>query len=170
MLASMDAQTLRSRTLPLALGFTLALACRAPLDDAQVPWGRTPAPIPTEHVLDEDAERVNKRERLAWIEEMHRHAPDVDWRAIEERNRETELWRRNQLATASQATLGARRWEEVGSNNQAGHVRCAAIGPERDGVRGLYVGSALGGVWRAYSSRSPSRLCIFEAAPSMRSR
>ncbi len=39
-------------------------------------------------------------------------------------------------------------WEEVGSKNQAGHTRCAAVGALRGGERALYVGSALGGLWR----------------------
>ncbi|MDF1839411.1 MAG: sialidase family protein, partial [Planctomycetota bacterium] len=38
-------------------------------------------------------------------------------------------------------------WEEVGSRNQAGHTRCAALGPELNGQRSLYVGSAGGGLW-----------------------
>ncbi len=38
-------------------------------------------------------------------------------------------------------------WEEVGSSNQAGHTRCAALGPEVNGQQNLYVGSAGGGLW-----------------------
>lgn len=107
---------------------------------------RIPLPIPTEHVLDEDAESEQRVARLRWIEEMHRTAPEVDWRAIERRNQDSERLRRNAAAATSMLSVPA--WEEIGSRNQAGHTRCAAYGPERDGVRNLYVGSALGGVWR----------------------
>jgi len=121
-------------------------------------------PRPAERGLDGEAEGRKQLEREAWIEEMHRAAPGTDWRAIEVANRARALWRRNRrslsLAPAagaggpgtSSATSGpapVNPWQEVGSSNQAGHVRCAAIGTEIDGVRKLYVGSALGGVWRA---------------------
>ncbi len=43
-------------------------------------------------------------------------------------------------------------WEEVGSSNQAGHTRCAALGPEVNGQQNLYVGSAGGGLWRSPDS------------------
>ncbi|MFT4649018.1 MAG: hypothetical protein ACI9X4_002252 [Glaciecola sp.] len=46
-------------------------------------------------------------------------------------------------------------WEEVGSSNQAGHTRCATLGPEVNGEQTLYVGSAGGGLWSRGASGSP---------------
>lgn len=99
-------------------------------------------PRPTEHWLDEDAEHENKEGRFAWLEELHRAAPDVDWRAIEERNRLAEIERRNQLAESPAPNQYV--WHEVGSKNQAGRMQCAVFAP--DG-QSLYAGSALGGLW-----------------------
>ena len=48
------------------------------------------------------------------------------------------------------ASLGI--WEEVGSSNQAGHTRCATLGPAQNGEQALYVGSAGGGLWRSPDS------------------
>lgn len=88
---------------------------------------------------------------------MHRAAPGVDWRAIEERNRRAKRLSRNALAEDPGGAFQGREaaggsapwfWEEVGSRNQAGHTRCAAVGAARGGERSLYVGSALGGLWR----------------------
>lgn len=102
-------------------------------------------PPPTEHVLDDGAERRNKDERKRWREEMHRAAPGVDWRAIERENGEREMQRRTELARAPGPRAWAPSWTEVGSKNQAGRMHCAVIAP--DGVT-LYAGSSLGGLWR----------------------
>ncbi|MCP3920576.1 MAG: hypothetical protein GY711_34045 [bacterium] len=109
-------------------------------------------PRPQDSLGDARGGDEKQDERRAWIEQMHRTAPDVDWRAIERANQNAELTRRTQLATqgggvTSQA-VGGYMWEEVGSRNQAGHTRCAAVGAERGGVRDMYIGSAGGGVWR----------------------
>ena len=101
-----------------------------------------PRPAPTEHLLEHGAEAANKDARRAWMEAMHRAAPEVDWRAIERANGLREQDRRNLLANAPAM---AQLWTEVGSSNQAGRMQCAAIGP--DGQT-LYAGSALGGLWK----------------------
>ncbi len=113
----------------------------------------TPQPIPTDpREGSEGDDEEYHAERGAWLEEMHRAAPGVDWRAIEAENQDRERLRRN--AEVAAGGFAARRstspwyWEEVGSRNQAGHTRCAALGPERGGERHLYVGAAAGGVWR----------------------
>src|SRR6185295_4896148 len=93
--------------------------------------------------LDEDAEERNETGRKAWIEELHRTAPDVDWRAIERENGRLEQQRRNLLGRGAATPL---HWTEVGSSNLAGRMHVAVIGPS--GTK-LYAGSALGGVWRA---------------------
>ncbi len=103
-----------------------------------------------------EGESERQEEREAWIEEMHRVKDGVDWREIEAGNQKRERLRRNAALAASASEVGSTAqagttpwfWEEVGSRNQAGHTRCAAFGPERSGERFLYIGSALGGVWR----------------------
>jgi photosystem II stability/assembly factor-like uncharacterized protein len=134
----------------------LLAACSAGTPEAPADHARTAAfvspsgfPAPTEHRLDERAEQRQKSGRKAWMEAMHRAAPGVDWRAIEEANGRREQERRNAIAADQLAsgTLGAvaSPWTEVGSSNQAGRMLSAVIGP--DGQT-LYAGSALGGLWR----------------------
>ena len=64
-------------------------------------------PAPTEHDLDDDAESKNKELRERWIEEMHRTAPGVDWRAIERENGRREMERRQEEGLADG---GPPRW------------------------------------------------------------
>ncbi|MFT7478594.1 MAG: photosystem II stability/assembly factor-like uncharacterized protein, partial [Gammaproteobacteria bacterium] len=141
---------------------SIAAACTAPAGPE--PQARESLlPQPTERGLDGDAEERKQIEREAWIEEMHRAESGTDWRAIESENQARALWRRNRRSASRAALNGpagsggtaaiggetpAGQWQEIGSRNQAGHVRCAAMGYQLDGVRKLYVGTALGGVWR----------------------
>ncbi|MEM1447575.1 MAG: hypothetical protein AAGI22_00610 [Planctomycetota bacterium] len=139
----------------------LALACSGPEDGrpdgrADRPAGLAAvAPAPTDPRTggegEEDDDRRRFRER--WVEEMHRAAPGIDWRAVERANQDAERLRRNAAVGAgSEFARGAASapwiWEEVGSSNQAGHTRCAALGATRPEGRFLYVGSAGGGLWR----------------------
>ena len=101
-------------------------------------------PRPTEHVLDDGAEAAHKAGRKRWMREMHRVAPGVDWKALERQNGLREMERRRVLATQLPVTVGS-SWAEVGSKNLAGRTRSSFIGPGDDE---LYVGSALGGLWR----------------------
>jgi photosystem II stability/assembly factor-like uncharacterized protein len=107
-------------------------------------------PRPADH-REDDEQRHELRER--WIEQMHRTAPGVDWRAIERTNQARQLAKRNamraQLSQPGAGLASGHAWEEVGSRNQAGHTRCAAVGPSRQGFRWLYIGSANGGLWRS---------------------
>lgn len=108
-----------------------------------------PLPSPTEHDEDSDGRREH-RER--WLEQLHRTAPGVDWRAIEAGNQARQLAKRNAMRrqlSQPGSSMAGHAWEEVGSRNQAGHTRCAALGPARQGFRWLYVGSANGGLWRS---------------------
>jgi photosystem II stability/assembly factor-like uncharacterized protein len=117
-------------------------ACALPGRDSAEAPRELGLPQPTEHLLDDDAEKRHSRLRKQWIEEMHRTGPGVDWRAVERANGLAEQTRRNLLASSpAQAEL----WGEVGSANLAGRMHCAALGP--DGAS-LYAGSSLGGLWR----------------------
>lgn len=141
----------------LLVGCLLVAACSRP-DSPPAAFAASAklTPEPTDP-RGEDDEQEQRHKREAWLEQMHRSAPDVDWRAIEERNRLAQILRRNNLRAAQAQTQGlgqnqllaaSNNWEEIGSRNQAGHTRCSAIGPDRGGYRYLYVGSAAGGVWR----------------------
>lgn len=90
----------------------------------------------------QDEER-NQIERERWMEEMHRAAPGVDWRAIEAENARA-AWERKSAASKSRAATTG-QWTEVGSRNQAGNV---LTGVRTEDGSTLYLGSALGGVWK----------------------
>ena len=114
-----------------------------------------PVPMPTEHWLDEDAEKRHSKQRRAWREGMHRSAEGVDWRAIEaengarEESRRRELIQAGLLGDALASSIGP--WSEVGSSNQAGRMLSVAVGSD---FQTLYAGSALGGLWRGDFSGS----------------
>ncbi len=91
-----------------------------------------------------EQEEDNQILRQRWMEEMHRAAPGVDWRAIERQNAREAWLRKQQGYQSPAATQGS--WDEVGSRNQAGSTVVAV--PSSDDTE-LYLGSALGGVWRA---------------------
>lgn len=139
---------LRSKPFCVAALAAFVLACAA-LRERVANLPAVADPRPTEHTLDPDAEERQHRLRRAWREGLHRAAPGVDWRAIENANGAVEVARRNQLAaTQSQWLLGPSRWSEVGSRNQAGRTHCAAIGRDASGNPALYVGTDRGGIWR----------------------
>ncbi len=132
----------------IGIGSLLLLtACSSTPEEEVMPHLRQAHPGPTEHFLEDDAEESNREQREAWIEEMHRAAPGVDWRSVEKANAKGEMARREFLPRAAPT----RRWSEVGSRNQAGRMMCAMLGPDQGGGLGrkLYAGSHLGGLWRA---------------------
>ncbi len=139
----------------------LALACTtgAPSGDAvespasnSAASASTPLPLPLER--DREVRERMQRDRAAWMEERHRAAPGVDWRALEERNVRDALARRAAAFAGPSAPVGG-SWAEVGSRDQAGRMHCAVLGPPRaDAPEGryLYAGSNLGGLWRGNPS------------------
>jgi len=103
-----------------------------------------PIPLPTEHRQSEDAESRNKLERRQWFEQMHRAAPGVDWRAIEQANgKQRQQLRRDALADKARQETSP--WTETGSRNQAGRMHAVALSVNGDS---LYGGSSRGGVWK----------------------
>ncbi len=86
--------------------------------------------------------------RKAWVDSMHRRAPEVDWKGIERENGRERVARRSALSAAPPpggAPDDADRWTERGSENQAGRTHVAR--ESADGTV-LYVGAAAGGLWR----------------------
>lgn len=101
-------------------------------------------PLPTEHHLDDDAEKRNKIERNQWVQQMHRTAPGVDWQALEQTNgQQRQQWRREILAAKDRDQASA--WTETGSRNLAGRMHAVALSASGDS---LYGGSSRGGVWK----------------------
>jgi photosystem II stability/assembly factor-like uncharacterized protein len=134
------------RLLPLLAILPLALLWETP-DPETGEHATTIArrlPPPTVHRLDPDAERRNHDARKKWIEQIHRTAPGVDWRAIERQNGLDRMERRKELL--AQRTLPSPAWTEVGSRNLAGRMHVAALSADGDS---LYAGSSRGGVWKA---------------------
>ncbi len=108
------------------------------------PGREVPIAAPTEHWQNEDAEQRNKLARHQWVEQMHRAAPDVDWREVE---RDNGL-QRQQLRREAIARHGRdddSRWTETGSRNLAGRMHAVALSANGDS---LYGGSSRGGVWK----------------------
>jgi photosystem II stability/assembly factor-like uncharacterized protein len=99
--------------------------------------------LQTQHLLEDDAEEQNQDLRRLWIEDMHRAADGVDWRAIERENADAAAERKRQARMSRGSSTGT--WTEVGSRNQAGNTLVAV--PTAD-LSTLYVGSALGGLFR----------------------
>ncbi|MFT7485970.1 MAG: hypothetical protein ACI9F9_001823, partial [Candidatus Paceibacteria bacterium] len=129
---------------PVACGLALALAACSSQFQRDRGEGSRAIPMPTEHILDEGAEARHKADRRAWMREMHRAHPDLDWKAVELANGEREMARRARMSAGSSTSMGVSAWSEVGSRNQAGRMHCATLSP--DGTK-LYAGSSLGGVW-----------------------
>jgi len=102
-------------------------------------------PKPTEHWLDSDAERRNKAGRREYVETMHRAAPGVDWRAIEQHNGLAAMERKRQARENPPARGRDASWRELGSRNLSGRIHSAAWSP--DGQT-LYAGSDRGGIWK----------------------
>jgi len=133
----------------------LILAASQPEPDSAPDGARTPAPI-----SDNPGERDEdfRAQRQAWIEHLHRAAPDVDWRqqdagfrAARFELREQERARRLQSGASAadlrnvslQAISGT--WAERGSSNQAGRVTAAALDATNNRLTVLSHG---GNVWR----------------------
>lgn len=99
----------------------------------------------TAHDQEEGAGRNTKAARELWMAQKHRAAPGVDWQQVERENGLAQVRKRNALRGAAPPPAGSPRWVERGSDNQAGSTFVARPGTDPEV---LYVGSALGGLWR----------------------
>ncbi|MEZ4775305.1 MAG: T9SS type A sorting domain-containing protein [Bacteroidia bacterium] len=116
-------------------------------------------PSPTDRALSHEENGEMKQEREAFFEKMHRTAPGVDWRKIDQQVRKEKaesrfqkIRQRNLSKTSAdfdKDTIAngnvTGHWREVGSINQAGRT----TGAEYDAKSGtLYVTSAGGNIWK----------------------
>lgn len=123
-----------------ALGMSLIAAAFLPPSVRSEQPSRTALPRPTEIAPGQDEEQL-RREREEWIESLHRAAPGTDWRKIERQNWAGLLEARNAAPGSSLVPS----WFEVGSYNLAGRTHQSVYDAAS---HKLYVGAALGGVWR----------------------
>lgn len=100
---------------------------------------RPKLPLPFETVIVDDDEAQKQVDRLAWIESMHKAAPGVNWRRMDEDHRRRA--RRNGPDTLP--VYG--KWRELGSNNQAGRTHTAYF----DTISGqVWMAVSGGQIWR----------------------
>ena len=109
------------------LAASVSAECQSPEDPG------LPAPQPVDPSSDEWEEQDGS-ERKDWIDALHGSAPGVDWRAVE---RARERSDRERLGAAD-GHLALGQWVEIGSRNQSGQTRCAALAPDGS----LLLGSA----------------------------
>lgn len=122
------------------------VACEAPAPRTST-FDRLPRP--TDPGMVEEVERLGGSARRRRLDQMHKTAPDVDWKRIEQENGEAEMARRNALAL-SQGLVAPppTRWGEIGSKNQAGRIHVVARAEGAPSTAPIYAGADLGGVWR----------------------
>jgi hypothetical protein len=98
-----------------------------------------------------------KDQRREYIAEMHRAAPDLDWEAVDARNRwrfaqeRFRLYRQmpSRSQSLEQDTLADQQliahWRELGSRNLSGRTRWAEYNPSNQKI---YVASSGGNLWK----------------------
>ncbi len=112
-------------------------------------------PQPKETISEEADKQLKRKE---WTEQMHKAAPGVDWRAMDEQAME-EMYQERLPALQAAARSGREksglietladgnltgRWIEKGSNNLSGRVHCVDVDFEKNI---LYAASDGGQVW-----------------------
>ena len=111
-------------------------------------------PKPTTTIVSNEEEGELQDERAAWLEQMHRAAPAVNWRQIEYQNamerhqerREASLFRSDcSIETIADGALRG-NWKERGAVNQAGSVYDLEYDSEADEI---WLVSAGGTIWKA---------------------
>ncbi len=115
--------------------------------------GENKIPAPTDVVIINEEDEGSHLEKKKWIEEMHYAAPGDDWRQIDldntERLREARTATRNLKSGNSPVQIGNSRltgeWNEKGSNNLAGRMRCIDVDFENSHIYGASDG---GQIWR----------------------
>lgn len=146
-----------SRIGMVVVSFAVAVAALAWLPQfrkAATPW--YPAPM---DVDPGERDPQFRTRRKAWIESLHRHAPDVDWRAQDAAWRGQRMQRvqaaRHETLTGGGSLQSLRQvrlagiagyWQERGSTNQAGRVTGGMYDAANNRLTVLSHG---GNIWRA---------------------
>jgi len=112
-------------------------------------------PIPTEIINKKENKKRFKKERKEWIENMHKAAPENNWKLMDENTRLENLYLNNQVKYANNFKRSIiennlnrnipAEWHERGSNNQAGRIRTS----EYDFFnQEIYCASSGGNIWK----------------------
>ena len=115
-------------------------------------------PAPTELMQKKKDRKKFKKGRKEYYKQMHKTAPDVDWKKIDadfrrEKSRNKTELRRNiisQNLNSNEMNIFRNReiegiWEEKGSNNLSGRIHTAEVDFNNDLI---YCGSSGGNIWR----------------------
>ena len=117
-------------------------------------------PTPTEYVNKKKDRKKFKQGRKEWMNNMHRSAPDTDWRLLNQKLRQQKTKKINSLrenlinegwddSDPLRETILEREisgvWNEKGSNNLAGRIHTAEIDFDNELI---YCGSSGGNVWK----------------------
>ena len=110
-------------------------------------------PIPTEVINKKKDRKKFKEERQEWMQNMHRAAPDVNWKKMDQGTRLDKITAKtlnrkrdnpDHQKNNTERTIPA-QWYERGSNNQAGRIRTADVDFENSQI---YCASSGGNIWR----------------------
>ena len=140
------------------LGFLFIILLTQIIKPVQSQW----MPAPTEIIQNKKDRELFKEERIAWMENMHRAAPDLDWKSLDQQTRKIKFNSRNEQRKSlqSQGLLNQKninipnrtyqreipgQWFERGSNNLAGRIRTADVDFENNLI---YCASSGGNIWR----------------------
>jgi photosystem II stability/assembly factor-like uncharacterized protein len=151
------------------MGAVILTAGAAVLTGGMVKQRKAVNPVPTEIVREDESDNFLKRQE--WIETLHRTAPGVDWRLMDEQTREQMY--REKLPRLQEAAREGRnkstaiesiadgyltgQWFEKGSNNQAGRVHCVDVDFDNDRLYAaadggqIWVGTMTGENWKSIS-------------------
>ncbi|WNJ19676.1 T9SS type A sorting domain-containing protein [Pontibacter sp. G13] len=114
-------------------------------------------PLPTDRAFGHSESQDRKAQRKAWIEQLHRAAPQVDWKQQDAANRiriaKTRMAQAIQnrtlgdtFATATYANNSlTAHWRELGSLNQSGRIH---LGHYDSTEHVLYLASSGGNIWK----------------------
>ena len=118
-------------------------------------------PTPTEFIQKKKDKKKYKQDREQWIENMHKAAPGVDWKSLDQKNRKINtnksrafrntLYQSGQIEDISDNFEVivprdiAGTWIERGSNNLAGRIMTADIDFNNNII---YCASAGGNIWK----------------------
>lgn len=109
-----------------------------------------PQPQSTQ-VVKENDEGGEWKNRLEWIDQMHKCDSSVNWRTINFNVRKEKAEQRKNFANNKSGTVNIEdiligNWRETGSNNLAGRTHYTEYDPEIDSI---YCASSGGNIWKA---------------------